>query len=74
MTFFITAPTYLHMTSVAVHPALFMILYRINEGVFIRLFRHANNSIKVYEHRFSSVWVFSRIIAHLANLAHLFFS
>ena len=48
-----------------------MFLFRINKGVYLCLFEHANTRKHVYEHSCSSVRVFWRILAHLAHLAHL---
>ena len=52
----------------------FMILYRINKGVYFCLFGHANTRKHVIEHSCSSVRVFLSILAHLAHLAQSFFS
>ena len=51
----------------------FMILSRINRGVYLSLFEHANTRKHVYEHNCSSVRVFFSILAHLAHLAQFFF-
>ena len=47
---------------------------RINKGVYLCLFGHANTRKHVYEHSCSSVRVFLSILAHLAHLAQSFFS
>ena len=51
----------------------FMTLCRINKGVYLCLFGHANTRKHVYEHSCSSVRVFLSILAHLAHLAQSFF-
>ena len=51
----------------------FMILCRINKGVYLCLFGHANTRKHVYEHSCLSVRVFLSILAHLAHLAQFFF-
>ena len=51
----------------------FMILCRINKGLYPYLFEHANKRKHVYEHNCSSVRVFLNILAYLAYLAHHFF-
>ena len=50
-----------------------MILCRINKGVCLCLFGHANTRKHVYEHSCLSVRVFLSILAHLAHLAQSFF-
>ena len=47
----------------------FMILCRINKGVYWCLLEHANTKKHVYEHSCSSVRAFWSILAHLAHLA-----
>ena len=51
----------------------FMILNRINKGVYLSFFEHANTWKHVYEHSCSSMRVFCSILAHLAHLAQFFF-
>ena len=51
----------------------FMIFSRINKGVYLSLFEHANTRKHVYEHNCSSVRVFLSIFAHLAHLAQSVF-
>ena len=51
----------------------FMILSRINKGVYLSLFEHANTRKYVYEHNCLSVRVFLSILAHLAHLAQSVF-
>ena len=48
---------------------LFMILSRINKGMYLCLFEHENTRELVYEDSCSSVRVFLSILAHLAHLA-----
>ena len=50
-----------------------MILCRINKGVYLYLFEHANTIKHVYEHSCLSVRVFFSILAQLAHLAQSFF-
>ena len=45
----------------------FMILSRINKGLYVCLFGHANTEKHVYEHSCSYVRVFLSILAHLAQ-------
>ena len=52
---------------------IFMILCRINKGVYSFLFGHTDTRKHVYEHCCSSVMVFLSILAHLAYLAQYFF-
>ena len=51
----------------------FLILSRINEGVYLSLLEHANTRKHVYEHSCSCVGAFLSILAHLAHLAHSVF-
>ena len=52
----------------------YFILFRINKGVYLSLFEHANTRKHVYEHSCSSVRVILSISAHSAHLAQSFFS
>ena len=50
-----------------------MILSKINKGVYLSLFKHANTRKHVYEYSCLSVRVFMSILAHLAHFAQSFF-
>ena len=53
---------------------LFLILRRINKGVYWSLFEHADTSKHVFEQHCSSMRVFLSILAHIAHLAQSYFS